>query len=140
MVPRDKFVAAVMSCVGTPVRHMGRVIGAGLDCVGVPIASLFASGGPFITTPPYGNPPGAGALWTALNEHARQIDIDDREPGDLLVMLWKGEPRHVAVFVGHDRSGRIVGVRADGGAGKVVHSSLPSSARIATCWQLKEVA
>ena len=139
-VTREAFLQAVESCVGTPCKHMGRTIGVALDCVGVPIAALAAAGGPLIETGTYANPPGAGALLAALHEHAVEIGPEAMQPGDLMVVLWKGEPRHVVVYAGTDEHSRMLGVRADGDAGKVTRSSIERGMRVATCWRLKEVS
>ena len=138
-ISREAFVKAVNGCVGTPVRHMGRCIGAALDCVGVPIAALRLCGVALPEPPPYANPPGSGALYAALEQHCDRVEIGDRQPGDLIVVLWKGEPRHVMVHVGHDHDGRVLAVHARARSGVVACEPVTRGYRIASCWKFKEV-
>jgi catechol 2,3-dioxygenase-like lactoylglutathione lyase family enzyme len=137
-VSREAFVSSVRRCVGTKVGHQGRVIGSKLDCAGVVVASLKDAGGPTIVTPSYGNPPSGGDMLRVLQEVATPVSREDK-PGDLWVGLWKGEPRHVAVYVGDDRYGRRVCVRADGDRGFVLKEELPRVFRVVQKWTLKAV-
>ena len=139
MVRREEFISAVMSCVKTPVRHMGRTIGVGLDCVGVPIAALAAVGGSQIETGLYSVIPEPAVLRDQLVKHARSVGVEHGQPGDILVALWKGAPRHVIVYVDQDKAGRMRGVHARGQSGVVVYQSLTRGFRIVECWRLREV-
>ncbi len=138
-IPRNVFVQAVKSCIGTPTKHGGRLIGAGLDCVGIPLCALALCGVHLPEPPPYGNPPGSGALFAQLLRHCEEVPVEDREEGDLFAVLWKGEPRHVMVFVGHDDHGRMLAVHARGRSGRVVLEPMTRGYRISSAWRLREV-
>ncbi len=138
MIPRDVFVQAVKSCVGTPTRNGGRVAGAALDCVGVPLCAAALCGLHLSVPEPYGNPPGSGALFVALRQHCDEVHPANAIDGDLLVSLWHGEPRHLMVRVGADRHGRIVVVHARGASGFVVEQPILRTA-VHSCWRLRGV-
>lgn len=132
MIARADFVAAVKALVGTPVKHRGRLAGCGLDCVGVPIAALAACGVRLPEPEPYPQIPGAGALEDHLRRHADVVG--DEMPGDVLVLLWKGEARHVAIDVG---DGLIVHARAS--MHRVVCEPMSRAHRVAARWRMREV-
>ena len=133
---RDLFVDAVKATVGTPYKHRGRIAGAALDCVGVPIAAMALCGVALPEPPPYGTVP--GGLLDGLRQVCDEVPLEDRADGDLLAIMWAGEPRHCAVIVGNDH-GREVIVHALARIGKVAMQTLPRSLRVHSCWRLKEV-
>lgn len=137
-VDRQVFVQAVESCVGTPVRHMGRLIGGGLDCVGVPLCAAAMCGLHIDAPATYSNPPGAGALFDTLERECERVAREESADGDLLVTVWKGEPRHLMVRVGSDKHGRIIVVHARGASGKVVKQTILGTS-VHSCWRLRGV-
>ena len=134
MTRLDTFLAVVRACVGTPVRHRGRVPGRGLDCVGVPIVALAACGVMVPEPPPYGSVPSPSELRAGLLRIGAQVPIPERRPGDVLVMFWRGEPAHVGVLVEDDL---VVHARAR--TGVVAMERLGRGHRLAECWRLTEV-
>lgn len=134
IVPRDQFVEAVRSLVGTPYQHRGRIAGQALDCVGVPIAAMALCGVVLPEPPPYGTVP--GGLLEQLAPLADQVVYSERAPGDLLAIWWAGEPRHLAVVV--DRlPGRDIIVHAKANLGRVAAQSLPAGFRVHSVWRLR---
>lgn len=138
MIDLQAFLQAVKSCVGTPTRHGGRIVGAGLDCVGVPMCALALCGLHIEEPAPYGNPPGSGALFVHLRQYCDEVMADDARDGDLIVSLWHGEARHLMVRVGKDRHGRIIVVHARGGSGRVVQQPILRTA-VHSWWRLRGV-
>lgn len=76
--------------------------------------------------------PSAGALIEALQRHADEVKPWDAMPGDLLALMWKGEPRHVAVDVG---CGLIVHAKAS--MARVVMEPLRRAHRVASRWRIR---
>lgn len=111
------------------------MIGVRLDCAGVVVASLVKAGGPSIDTGFYGTIPSAGDLARVLQDVAAPVTGPD-QPGDLWVVLWKGEARHIMVYMGPDVHGRQICVRACGERGRVVREEPPRGFRVVQKWTL----
>lgn len=132
MIARADFVAAVRSLVGTPYRHRGRLAGIACDCIGVPILALRACGITIDEPAPYGTVP--SGLREGLARYCDEVMVDEAAPGDLLAVLWAGEPRHVAVLVD---PGRIVHARAS--TGRVVEQPLTRGYMINSAWRIRGI-
>lgn len=135
-VAQADFVDAVRSLVGTRYMHRGRIAGEALDCVGVPIAAMAMCGVALPEPAPYGSMP--PSVVEQLRAVADEVPIDDRVDGDLLAIMWAGEPRHLAVLVGC-RNGRDIIVHAKANIGRVAMQGLPRGFRVHSCWRLREV-
>jgi NlpC/P60 family putative phage cell wall peptidase len=101
----DDIIAAARACLGTPFRHQGRLPGIGLDCAGVAIEVARAIGCSALDVSGYGRTPAAGQLEAALDAQpdlVRVADIADRQPGDLLLLRFTGEPQHLAILTDVD--------------------------------------
>jgi len=81
----------------------------------------------------YPQMPSSGAMWDGLARYADQIG--EAAPGDIVVMLWKGEPRHMGVLVADG-----VVVHARGTAGRVVEEPIRRGHRVASAWRVRVVA
>jgi cell wall-associated NlpC family hydrolase len=138
MIARAQFVEQVMALVGQPVRHRGRRPGAGLDCVGVPIAAAAACGLDLVVDSTYGQIPSWGDLRAGLLRHCDEVPLDSRQPGDILAMFEGMDIRHVAVLV-WPIDGRDCIVVARPGRGRVVMQSIHASDRISSCWRLRGI-
>lgn len=103
MTTPAEITAAALSMVGTPFHAQGRAPGVGLDCIGVVACVARALGIPHTDRKAYSLRP-TGELAPAL---AAQFDTVEGEPqeGDVLLMIFAGEPHHVAILVD---GGRIV--------------------------------
>lgn len=98
MIQRHEFIAAVESCIGTPVVHTGRTIGEGLDCGGVPWAAARACGLDLAPTRRYVRWPSGDELTAILGDFCDPSDIDSAH----VLQVYVGrEPRHVVVPVGN---------------------------------------
>ena len=94
----DTFIAAARACLGTPFRHQGRIPGRGLDCVGVVVHAARAAGFDLIDNTRYGRSPCRNMLQAALDAQPALCHVTDRQPGDILLMRFAGEPQHLAVL------------------------------------------
>ena len=100
MTPND-IIAAARACLGTPFRHQGRLPGIGLDCAGVAVEVARALGCAPLDVSGYGRTPAAGQLEAALEAQPdleRIVDREARQPGDILILRFGGDPQHVAIL------------------------------------------
>lgn len=121
----DKVLQAATECIGTPFIHQGRVIGRGLDCVGL-LAHIFESLElPYADEKGYPRSPYDGKLESNLDsqQSLRRIDRKDAQAGDVLVMRMKTSPQHIAIHAG-EISGHTYIIHASSEHGFVVHHRL----------------
>lgn len=94
----DTLIAAARACLATPFRHQGRIPGRGLDCVGLVVHAAHAAGLDLIDTLAYGRSPCRNMLQAALDAQPALRHVTDRQPGDILMMRFAGEPQHLAIL------------------------------------------
>ena len=96
----DDIIAAARACLGTPFRHQGRLPGIGLDCAGVAVEVARALGCAPLDVSGYGRTPAAGQLEAVLDAQPdlERVDREDRQPGDILLLRFTGEPQHLAIL------------------------------------------
>lgn len=101
----DDIIAAASECLGTPFAHQGRVIGLGMDCVGVVVHCIQRLGLPYNDQVGYGRNPFDGQLDKALLAQPclRPIPRSDMRAGDVLSMRIKHAPQHLAIHAGQLR-------------------------------------
>ena len=99
---RDDIIAAARDCLGTPFVHQGRIPGRALDCAGLVVAVAQAIGVEYIDQTGYSRSPSGGLLEAALDDQPgiTRIAPFDREPGDILLMRFSGDPQHLAILAG----------------------------------------
>lgn len=102
LVVRHRVEKAACECIGTPFRHQGRIVGRGLDCIGVVIHCAKSIGADHWTSEAYGRNPANGMLEAALDAQPCLEIVTDRQPGDILLMRFNTEPQHVAVYTASD--------------------------------------
>lgn len=132
MITPQQFVAAVRSLLGAPVVHRGRSRAAGLDCVGVPIAAARACGEMVAEPTPYGRLPSGEEMHAGLASYCVRIPLEEREPGDLLMVMYGRQARHCVVLVGANECGQEIVVHALGSRGKVSEDLLVDPVE---CWR-----
>lgn len=96
-------VTAARACLGTPFAHQGRVIGVGLDCVGVAVHAVRSIGVDVLDIPGYGRTPNNGRLASAMDAQCgleRVHNIAERRAGDILLLRFFREPQHVGICTG----------------------------------------
>ena len=95
-------VAAATTLLGTPFVHQGRLPGKALDCAGVVVATASALGIAHTDVVAYGRIPALGILRAVLDSQPELVSVSpaDLQPGDVLLMRFKKEPQHLAIFAG----------------------------------------
>jgi cell wall-associated NlpC family hydrolase len=89
-------ITAARAYLGVPFAHQGRSR-HGLDCIGLLVLAARDAGARIEDRADYPRDPN-GLLPVEL---ARQFDaVEDRQPGDLLLMRFAGEPQHLALCAG----------------------------------------
>jgi cell wall-associated NlpC family hydrolase len=98
----DDILTAARACLGTPFRHQGRHPGKALDCAGLVVAVAAAIGAEHVDFLGYGRHPANGLLQAALDAQPCLLTVmlADRQPGDILLMRFLGEPQHLAIDAG----------------------------------------
>lgn len=136
MTSRSQFLAAVMATMGTPFAHRGRLVGVGLDCAGMILASLADCGLAKAEPRPYG--PYPGSVLADLADHFVRVDEGLRRAGDVVAILWDQEPRHLAVIKEVCSDGADVIVHALARVGCVASHHLRSPFVAHSHWCLRE--
>lgn len=95
----DDLINNARSYLGTPFRHQGRLPGVALDCVGLIVCSALATGLQVRDVHDYPSEPDGGRLMRELDKQFARLTWPGR-PGDVLVMRFIHDPRHVALFTG----------------------------------------
>lgn len=131
---RAAFLAEVRKTIGTRYQHRGRIAGVALDCVGVPIVAMRAVGILVPEPQPYGTMP-PPIVEQLLPWFAR---VETAEPGDLVAMLWHGEPRHCGIVSGVTDEGVPTIIHALARVGRVAEQTLSRGYRVHSFWRLKE--
>lgn len=98
----EQILSAARACLDTPFRHQGRIPGVGLDCAGLIVAVAQAIGADYRDVPGYGRHPANGLLQQTLDAQPCliKVSIAERQPGDILLMRFSGEPQHLAIDAG----------------------------------------
>lgn len=135
MIERERFVAAVRSCIFTPVAHMGRTIGRGLDCVGVPYAAAREVGVDLQPTRSYGLLPSESDLADGLAAYCDRV----ADPADAHIWQVRSgrQARHVVVPVGLNGCGQPLVVHAWGRNRKVVEAVWVEP--VAAYWRIRGI-
>jgi cell wall-associated NlpC family hydrolase len=102
MIDSAQIVRLARDCLDTPFLHQARVPGVGLDCAGVLVHILQSLGLPCIDERGYPRLPYRGLIKSILDAQPAlsTINRDDMQAGDILLMRFRKEPQHVAVFTG----------------------------------------
>jgi NlpC/P60 family putative phage cell wall peptidase len=116
MTQTDTMIAAARACLGTPFHHQGRAAGVGLDCIGLVIVALNATGIAVRDRADYGRRPDGKSLTEALTEHGA-TPADPIQAGDILLFRYDGQPQHVALATGGETM-----IHSFAPAGKVVET------------------
>ena len=112
-------IAAARECIGTPFQHQGRICGLALDCAGVILHVARRLGLESVEPAGYARSPSNGALEAAADAQPYFERVFDKQPGDVLMMRFTGEPQHVGIFTGeniihgYESIGKVVEHRLD---------------------------
>jgi NlpC/P60 family putative phage cell wall peptidase len=150
MSTRQAIVTEARSWIGTRFHHQAATKGAGCDCIGLVRGVGIALGlypANFTELPEYkqfagyGRDPAAGALEKGCSIFGVQIPVAQARPGDVFLMHFGGDPRHVA-FVGDYPGGGLSLIHAYAMTRKVVECRLDDvwQSRIYAAYALPGVA
>ncbi len=100
---RATILAVAAGWLGTPYRHQGSTKGIGCDCLGL-VRGIWREvygaeperAGPY--APDWAESGGEDRLLAAAERHCVRIKVEQRQPGDLIVLRWR--PHHVAKHLG----------------------------------------
>ena len=98
----DEIVAAARELIGTPFVHQGRIPGVALDCAGTAIVVAQKIGFDVADVIGYGRTPDNGLLerTVAGQPFLVPVKVSEIAAGDILVMRFGKEPRHLAICGG----------------------------------------
>lgn len=132
---RDEVVAAARSCIGTRFRPQGRLIGIGLDCVGVVLVAAAAAGVRPDEVPAYAL---SGQNMALLLAQLRAAGCEDVHgvpaAGDIGVLAPGAGRLHLGVLTGTNF------VHAHAGLGRVVEGPIDEAWRWLGTWRLRGVS
>lgn len=94
MVTREQIVSTARSYMGVRWHHQGRNR-AGLDCVGLVLATAWDLGLTAIDYDGYGRVPDGVMLRAELDKHMDRTDT--QRLGDVLLMRFEQQPQHLAI-------------------------------------------
>lgn len=98
----ERFIATARSCMGVRFRHQGRNPKLGFDCAGLPLWTLRQMGRYVVDIKGYGREPHLNGLERAVTDNLGDpIDLETLRPGDVVLMRFQGDPRHVGIITEH---------------------------------------
>lgn len=144
MATRQEIVREAMTWIGVPFLHQGR-FKYGADCVGMIIGTLNALGieeevqnvGPKF----YPKRVNGWRLEEHMSSVMDRIDRADMKPADVLLLLWRKYPQHVAM-VGEKHAGIDTIIHSAEHLKKVTHHSLDKEwgGRIVGCFRFRSLS
>jgi cell wall-associated NlpC family hydrolase len=111
MTTRAQIIAEALTWVGTPWHRNQSLKGVGADCVGIVAGIALACGIPVRYRNDYSQQPD-GSLRHELNAQLIRVRKDELATCDVLLMTFKLEPHHVALYIGDDIVHAYAQVRA----------------------------
>lgn len=85
----------------TPWLHQGRLIGVGVDCVGLVLETARGLGLTDMQVADYPRRPDA-TLRKLCDEHLDAIPLYEAREADVLLFAWNNSPVHMAIITGYD--------------------------------------
>jgi cell wall-associated NlpC family hydrolase len=99
----DDVVSAARIAIGTPFKHQGRTVGAGLDCAGLLAYVCTTLGQIVIEQPGYARRPSNGLLESALDSQPSIVRVLGKpQSGDFVLMKFETDkaPSHLGIVAG----------------------------------------
>ena len=118
MTPQE-IIATARTWLGVPFLHQGRTR-QGVDCGGLLVAIGEEAGAAIIHPGTYSMSPDPDLVLGALVANCSQVPVAQARPGDVLLMSFAGEPRHVGLLTDAGllhawaKPGKVVEHRMDG--------------------------
>lgn len=135
MISHLAFQQAALSCIGTPVVHMGRQPGAALDCVGLVWAACRMAGLELAETPTYSAQVDEATLTEGLELFCDRET--DHARAHVLQVMHGNQARHVVVTIGANECGQPLIVHA-WAKGRVVRRTILDM-RVVAGWRIRGV-
>lgn len=129
-VTPEQLVAEARRWIDTPFVHQGRLMGVGVDCVGlvVGVAQSLGLAPGYVDRRDYPRQPTDRYMGDQLNTHLVPVPIDARQAGDVLWFAWARDPQHLGMLTERNTVvhayGMDTGRRSRGG---VVETTLSGS-------------
>jgi NlpC/P60 family putative phage cell wall peptidase len=105
----ERIVAEARSWIGTPYRHQAALKGVGCDCLGLVRGVWGALYGqepeaPGAYQPGWVEPPDQERLRDAARRHMREIPLEERQVGDVLMFRWRDylPAKHIGIATSPD--------------------------------------
>lgn len=95
----DEVIDAARALLDVPFKHQGRSR-SGLDCAGLIVHVAATLGLDYADHGGYSRSPSNGLLESALDGQPCLERVARRQPGDVLLMRFTGEPQHLGIFTG----------------------------------------
>lgn len=95
---RSEIVEAARRYLGTPYHHEGRVLGHGIDCIGLLLCVARDCGAEVPEQQGYARVPDESRLIAGLDAHACRIELKDAQPGDIVAIPFIRKLRHLAIL------------------------------------------
>jgi len=98
----ERILAVARSEIGTPFRHQGRIPGVALDCAGLVVRVAYKIEAKYLDYSGYSRHPSDGLLESALDAQPclARVQVSEMQAGDVLLMRFKSDPQHLALFAG----------------------------------------
>ena len=114
--------------LGTPFHHQGRVLGVGVDCIGllIGIGRTLGLCAPDFDIKGYAPIPDGKTLVAQADSFMQRIDRDSMGVGDVIVIRWGADPQHVGLIGDYVHGGHSL-IHAYGetdGSGSVIEHHL----------------
>ncbi|OYW15757.1 MAG: hypothetical protein B7Y82_05235 [Sphingomonadales bacterium 32-65-25] len=127
---RQAAIIAARAGLGTRFRAQGRLVGVGLDCVGVALLAATGAGVPLGPVPPYALGGDHADLLAATLRQLGLRRVRRPRPADLVEYALAPGHRHLALLT--DRGI----LHAHAGLGRVVEGPGPDDWPVVACWAL----
>lgn len=100
------FIAAARRLKNVRFRHQGRNPKIGIDCAGLALVAMQSIGRPVHDIKGYGREPYRDGLEGALIANlGPKVEKDSMKAGDVVMMRFAGDPRHVGILVDYPDGG-----------------------------------
>jgi len=98
MTKREQFVEEAKSWINTPFHHQGRTKGRGCDCLGLILGAASNVGiNPYDDSIKYSHHVHTPTLIRNLRKYLVPISFEESKPGDILLLVDKGDPVHLGI-------------------------------------------
>lgn len=114
MPTRAEIVAEARKWLGTPYHHEARVLGHGVDCIGLILAVANAFGMEVPNQTGYARIPEESRLIAGLDTYTNRIELSEATAGDIVVIPFVHKMRHLAILTdagmihAHEPNGKVV--------------------------------